>query len=81
MTQVVEPSSDAVARAAEGVTLDAAVDHWIGGRRVPGSSGRTGPIYDPATARLAREVRFASAADVDAAVAGPTQGVEVRRVN
>jgi malonate-semialdehyde dehydrogenase (acetylating)/methylmalonate-semialdehyde dehydrogenase len=69
MTQVVEPSSDAVARAAEGVPLDAAVDHWIGGRRVPGSSGRTGPIYDPATGRLAREVRFASAADVDAAVA------------
>jgi malonate-semialdehyde dehydrogenase (acetylating)/methylmalonate-semialdehyde dehydrogenase len=45
------------------------VHHWIGGRLVEGTSGRVGPVYDPATGRLAREVDFASAAEVDAAVA------------
>jgi malonate-semialdehyde dehydrogenase (acetylating) / methylmalonate-semialdehyde dehydrogenase len=69
MTQVVEPNVAAAGLAVDGAALDPAVDHWIGGRRVPGTSGRTGPIYDPATGRLAREVHFASAEDVDAAVA------------
>jgi malonate-semialdehyde dehydrogenase (acetylating) / methylmalonate-semialdehyde dehydrogenase len=45
------------------------VPHWIGGHRVPGTSGRRGPVYDPATGRLAREVDFAAVEDVDAAVA------------
>jgi malonate-semialdehyde dehydrogenase (acetylating)/methylmalonate-semialdehyde dehydrogenase len=45
------------------------VHHWIGGRLVAGTSGRSGPVFDPATGRLAREVDFASAEDVDAAVA------------
>jgi malonate-semialdehyde dehydrogenase (acetylating) / methylmalonate-semialdehyde dehydrogenase len=66
MTQVAEPSSAAAAAASAG---GAPVDHWIDGRRVPGTSGRRGPVYDPATGRLAREVHFASVADVDAAVA------------
>ncbi len=42
--------------------------HWIGGRPVPASSGRYGPVYNPASGRVAREVGFASAEDVDAAV-------------
>ncbi|MBI2764236.1 MAG: CoA-acylating methylmalonate-semialdehyde dehydrogenase [Chloroflexi bacterium] len=42
---------------------------WIGGRRVPGTSGRRGPVYNPATGAVAREVDFASIAEVDAAVA------------
>jgi malonate-semialdehyde dehydrogenase (acetylating)/methylmalonate-semialdehyde dehydrogenase len=45
------------------------VPHWIDGRRVAGTSGRRGPVYDPATGRLAREVDFASVEEVDAAVA------------
>jgi malonate-semialdehyde dehydrogenase (acetylating)/methylmalonate-semialdehyde dehydrogenase len=45
------------------------VHHWIGGRSVPGRSGRTGPVYNPATGQLAREVDFASSEEVDAAVA------------
>ncbi len=44
------------------------VSHWIGGRVVEGTSGRRGPVYDPATGRQAREVDLASAAEVDAAV-------------
>ena len=34
-----------------------------------GTSGRSGPVYDPATGQLAREVDFASVEEVDAAVA------------
>jgi malonate-semialdehyde dehydrogenase (acetylating) / methylmalonate-semialdehyde dehydrogenase len=44
------------------------VNHWIGGKRVAGTSGRSGPVYNPATGELAREVDFASAEEVDEAV-------------
>ncbi len=45
------------------------VNHWINGERVPGTSGRSGPVYNPATGAIAREVDFASVEEVDAAVA------------
>src|ERR671926_126797 len=64
MTQVAQPRSAGRSDAEVGEP----VNHWIGGRRVPGTSGRRGPVYNPATGRLAREVDFASAAEVDAAV-------------
>jgi malonate-semialdehyde dehydrogenase (acetylating)/methylmalonate-semialdehyde dehydrogenase len=64
MTQVAEPA--ATKPAAE---LGAPVPHWIGGRRLAGTSGRRGPIFDPARGAIAREVDFASVAEVDAAVA------------
>ena len=63
MTQVAEPEIDRSSPRGE------TVSHWIGGRRVAGSSGRRGPVYDPATGTLAREVEFASVEEVDAAVA------------
>jgi malonate-semialdehyde dehydrogenase (acetylating)/methylmalonate-semialdehyde dehydrogenase len=53
-------------------TLDpasmAALDHYIGGRRHPGS-GAGLPSYDPATGRQTGIVALATPADVDAAVA------------
>ena len=63
MTQVAEPDAAAAAAPSEIVT------HWIGGRRVAGTSGRRGPVFNPATGAVAREVDFASVAEVDAAVA------------
>jgi malonate-semialdehyde dehydrogenase (acetylating)/methylmalonate-semialdehyde dehydrogenase len=45
------------------------VGHWIGGRTVEGSGARVGDVYDPATGRVARQVAFATADDVDDAVA------------
>jgi malonate-semialdehyde dehydrogenase (acetylating)/methylmalonate-semialdehyde dehydrogenase len=45
------------------------ISHWIAGEVVPGSSGRRGPVYNPATGELQAEVDFASAAEVDRAVA------------
>src|SRR5438132_259719 len=44
------------------------VNHWIGGKRVTGESGRKGPIYNPATGRQASEVDFATAEEGDRAV-------------
>ncbi len=45
------------------------IEHWIGGKRVPSTSGRSGPVYDPATGEQQAEVGFASAAEVDDGVA------------
>lgn len=45
------------------------LDHWIGGATDPGTSTRTGPVYDPALGVVSKEVRLGSAADVDKAVA------------
>jgi malonate-semialdehyde dehydrogenase (acetylating)/methylmalonate-semialdehyde dehydrogenase len=45
------------------------IEHWIDGRRTAGTSGRTSPVYNPATGLPSGEVELASAADVDAAVA------------
>jgi malonate-semialdehyde dehydrogenase (acetylating)/methylmalonate-semialdehyde dehydrogenase len=70
MTQVVEPTRSASPQTSRSTSAAAdVVPHWIGGRRVPGTSGRSGPVYDPATGVRTREVAFASAAEVDAAVA------------
>ena len=64
MTQLAEPMTER----ASGAT-GAVVPHWIAGGRVAGTSGRRGPVFNPATGEIAREVDFASAEEVDAAVA------------
>ncbi|HEY5488586.1 MAG TPA: aldehyde dehydrogenase family protein, partial [Candidatus Limnocylindrales bacterium] len=48
------------------------ISHWIGGHLVEGTSGRRGPVYDPATGRQQKWVDFASAEEVDSAVAAAT---------
>ncbi len=45
------------------------ISHWIDGAVVAGTSGRSGPVYDPATGRQTGDVDFASVEDVDRAVA------------
>ncbi len=50
-------------------TQTADVGHWIGGRAVHGVGRRTQAVWNPATGQVARQVRLAEAADVDAAVA------------
>jgi malonate-semialdehyde dehydrogenase (acetylating)/methylmalonate-semialdehyde dehydrogenase len=45
------------------------IGHWIGGRVVEGASGRSGPVYNPATGVQTGAVDFASVGEVDAAVA------------
>ncbi|MDQ1554891.1 MAG: malonate-semialdehyde dehydrogenase (acetylating) / methylmalonate-semialdehyde dehydrogenase [Microbacteriaceae bacterium] len=45
------------------------VNHWLSGASFEGESTRTAPVYNPAIGIVAREVRLASAADIDSAVA------------
>ena len=64
MTQVAEPGAVPAIDGEIG-----RIGHWIGGQPVAGRSGREGPVFDPATGRLAKHVDFASVEEVDAAVA------------
>ena len=53
----------------ESILSQTLVGHWIGGQPVaPSPASRRAPVYNPATGAVAREVGFASAGDVDAAV-------------
>ncbi|HLL11771.1 MAG TPA: aldehyde dehydrogenase family protein, partial [Rubrivivax sp.] len=50
-------------------TTRAEAGHWISGRMQAGSSGRSQPVYNPATGAVSGQVLLASAEEVDAAVA------------
>ncbi len=44
------------------------IHHWIGGALVAGTSGRTSPVYNPATGRQSGAVDLASVQEIDAVV-------------
>ena len=44
------------------------ISHWIDGRPIEGTSGRTSPVYNPATGAVTGEVDLASVEELDAAV-------------
>ena len=44
------------------------IPHWIGGKRVDGTSGRSGPVFNPATGVQSGAVDLASVEEIDAAV-------------
>ena len=46
----------------------APIHHWIGGATVAGTSGRTSPVYNPATGRQSGAVDLASVAEIDQVV-------------
>jgi malonate-semialdehyde dehydrogenase (acetylating)/methylmalonate-semialdehyde dehydrogenase len=52
------------------------IKHWIGGRIVPGESGRSGPVYDPALGAQTGVVDFASLEEVGKAVAAAREAFE-----
>ena len=43
--------------------------HFIDGKRVPGRSGRSAEVFNPATGEVQARVALASAAELDEAVA------------
>src|SRR3954449_10278357 len=45
------------------------ITHWIDGAATDGTSGRTAPVFNPATGEQTGEVDLASSGEVDAAVA------------
>jgi len=58
------------------------ITHWIGGKPRDGESGRYGDVYDPATGQVTGQVDFASAAEVDLAVAAAKDALkDWRRVS
>jgi malonate-semialdehyde dehydrogenase (acetylating)/methylmalonate-semialdehyde dehydrogenase len=44
------------------------ITHWIGGQPITGTSGRSGPVYNPAKGVQTAEVDFASPEEIDRAV-------------
>ena len=44
------------------------ISHWVDGRVLDGTSGRSGVVFDPATGEQASSVDLASSAEVDLAV-------------
>jgi malonate-semialdehyde dehydrogenase (acetylating)/methylmalonate-semialdehyde dehydrogenase len=44
------------------------INHWISGARYAGQSGRSGPVFNPATGEQSGAVDFATAEEVDRAV-------------
>jgi malonate-semialdehyde dehydrogenase (acetylating)/methylmalonate-semialdehyde dehydrogenase len=65
----VEGRDDAVTR----------IPHWIGGRRVDGTSGRSGPVFNPAAGTQTGAVDFASVEEIDAAVRNSAEAWETWR--
>ena len=45
------------------------IGHWVGGKAVDGTSGRSAPVYDPATGTQTAGVDLASVTEVDDSVA------------
>ncbi|HET8561868.1 MAG TPA: aldehyde dehydrogenase family protein, partial [Marmoricola sp.] len=48
--------------------MTSCISHWIDGQLVPGSGGRTSPVYNPATGQQTGEVELASAGELNRAV-------------
>ena len=44
------------------------VPHWIDGKRDPGTSDRSAPVYDPALGKETKRVVLANQADIDKAI-------------
>ena len=56
------------------------IHHWINGALVPSTSGRTSPVYNPATGKQQASVGLASVAEVDAAVAAAKEAFKSWRL-
>ncbi len=44
------------------------VPHWAAGTELPSSSGRTGPVFDPALGVMTKRVAFANGAEIEAVI-------------
>ncbi|HEX6955309.1 MAG TPA: aldehyde dehydrogenase family protein, partial [Agromyces sp.] len=53
------------------------IGHWIDGALRASTSGRTAPVYNPATGAVQAEVALADQAEIDEAIASAQRGFEV----
>ena len=44
------------------------IEHFVGGKTIPGTSEKKGKVFNPATGEQEKEVRLASSSDLDQAV-------------
>jgi len=56
------------------------IPHWIGGKRVDGTSGRSGPVYNPALGVQSGAVDLASVGEIDAAVQNAAEAWQSWRI-
>ncbi|ROS61253.1 malonate-semialdehyde dehydrogenase (acetylating)/methylmalonate-semialdehyde dehydrogenase [Frigoribacterium sp. PhB160] len=66
MTTTTPSASPGTAAGVDGLPL---VAHWIDNAEVPGASGRTAPVFDPALGVETKRVSLADQSEIDAAVA------------
>jgi malonate-semialdehyde dehydrogenase (acetylating)/methylmalonate-semialdehyde dehydrogenase len=55
------------------------ISHWIDGRSVAGESGRSSPVFNPATGKQTGALDLATEAEVDRAVQAAKQAFETWR--
>jgi malonate-semialdehyde dehydrogenase (acetylating)/methylmalonate-semialdehyde dehydrogenase len=55
------------------------ITHWINGAATPGSSGRSGPVFNPATGEQTGEVDLASSAELDHVVRQAAEAAAIWR--
>ena len=55
------------------------INHWVDGRSLTAASGRTGPVFNPATGEQTAEVAMAAPSDVDIAVRSAREAFETWR--
>ena len=55
------------------------ISHWTDGSATPGTSGRSGPVFNPATGDQTGEVDFAGRAEIDQAVRSASEAAETWR--
>ncbi len=53
------------------------ISHWIDGAERPSTSGRTAPVYNPATGAVTAQVALADQAEIDTAIASAVAGFQV----
>ena len=53
------------------------ISHWIDGAEVPSSSGRSAPVFNPATGAVSARVALADEAEIEAAIASAVRGFAV----
>ncbi|MDI6943487.1 CoA-acylating methylmalonate-semialdehyde dehydrogenase [Microbacterium sp. JZ70] len=58
------------------ITDTTVIGHWIDGAPRASQSGRTAPVYNPATGAVSAEVALADESEIDAAIASAQRGFE-----
>ncbi|GAA5030801.1 CoA-acylating methylmalonate-semialdehyde dehydrogenase [Microbacterium fluvii] len=69
--------TDSSPAAAESAADICTISHWIDGAERPSTSGRTAPVFNPATGAVQATVALADQAEIDEALASAQRGFDV----